>query len=270
VVHFIERTIADLSDALERTDCAGHLSRGNGLLQGLDARAKLCGLMALLLAVVAAKSLGAMFCIFALGAALGAASRTPARLMLRLWLGVFLFTGAIAFPAIFLTPGSVAGRMPFFGWPVTETGLRTASQLLLRAETAATLGALLILSTPWTQLLKALRAMGAPALFILMLGMTHRYILLFCRTAHDMFEARRSRLIGLLDPATQRRLAAANGGVLLSKSLHLGGEVYLAMQSRGFRGEARTLDEPCMALRDWGALAAFLAIALLAVVIPSA
>jgi cobalt/nickel transport system permease protein len=170
-------------------------------------------------------------------------------------------------PAIFLTPGNVVFHLPALRWPVTETGLRSAFQLLLRAETTATLGALLVLCTPWADVLKALRILRVPSLFIMMLGMTHRYILLFVRTALDMFEAQRSRLIVPLDSVGQRRMAAANGGVLFSKSLQLGGEVYLAMQARGFRGDARIMNEFRMRPHDWWALCGFITVAVTAIAI---
>ena len=113
-----------------------------------------------------------------------------------------------------------------------------------------TLGTLLILTTPWTQVLKALRVLRVPALFVVILGMTYRYIFLMLQTARDMFESRQSRAVGRLPGPDQRRIAAASVGVLLSKSLQLSGDVYLAMQSRGFRGETHTLDEFAMTARD--------------------
>ena len=64
-----------------------------------------------------------------------------------------------------------------------------------------------------------------------------------------------------MTPAEQRRLAVASSGVLLSKTLHLSGEVYLAMQARGFRGEVYLLDDFQMRSLDWLALAGFRALA---------
>jgi energy-coupling factor transporter transmembrane protein EcfT len=96
---------------------------------------------------------------------------------------------------------------------------------------------------------------------VVILGMTHRYIWVLVNTAHEMIEARRARLCGALPPVEKRRLAASSLGVLLSKSLHLSEEIYLAMLSRGFRGEARTLDDFRFALRDWCALSGALLLA---------
>ena len=43
--------------------------------------------------------------------------------------------------------------------------------------------------------------------------------------------------MGQLGPIESQRMAASAVGVLLSKSFQLSGDVHLAMQSRGFRGE---------------------------------
>ena len=86
----------------------------------------------------------------------------------------------------------------------------------------------------------------------MMLAMTHRYIFLLAETASQMFESRESRTVGVLDRATQRRHGMARtAGVLLSKSMELSNEVFLAMQSRGFRGDAHVLVEFRMRWRDY-------------------
>jgi cobalt ECF transporter T component CbiQ len=173
------------------------------------------------------------------------------------WVGAFFFTGAIALPALVLTPGRVIGEVSFFGWSITEQGVLSALFLMERVLTSTTLGTLLILTTPWANVLKALRVLRVPVLFVVILGMTYRYIFLMLQTAQDMFESRRSRTVGHLPGAEQRRVAAASVGVLLSKSFQLSNDVYLAMQSRGFRGEVYTLDDFAMTARDWVALAGF-------------
>jgi len=52
---------------------------------------------------------------------------------------------------------------------------------------------------------------------------------------------------------------------LLSRTFQLSGDVYLAMQARGFRGEVYLLDEFNMRRLDWAALAGFAALAAAAV-----
>src|ERR1019366_1278970 len=101
-------------------------------------------------------------------------------------------------------------------------------------------------------LLKALRTLLVPVEVILLLAMTHRYVVLLAETANQMFESRQSRMVGRLSGHEQRRLMV-NSGVVLGKSLEMGDQVFLAMQARGFRGEVRLLHE--FRLRGWDYLA---------------
>jgi energy-coupling factor transporter transmembrane protein EcfT len=123
--------------------------------------------------------------------------------------------------------------------------------LLLRVGTSVSAAFLLILTTPWNSVLKALGALRVPSAFVVMLGMTYRYIYLLLRSAGDMLLSRQSRVVGRMSASGERRLMAASAGVLLSRSLKLSSDVYLAMQSRGFRGVPRTMDTFRMQRRDW-------------------
>ncbi len=246
---------------LERALESEELARRNGLLQSLDPRVKVAGLGLLIVAAAAARRLDVILALFAMAAALAAASRIPLRtLAVRIWLGVAVFAGLIALPALFLTPGREVWAAPGVGWAVTEQGLRGAAYLTARVETTATLSMLLVLSTPWLRVLRALRALRVPVVPIVVLGMTYRYIFLLASAAREMLEARQSRLVGRLPGGERRRLAISAMGVLLSKTLLLSSDVYLAMQSRGFRGEVYVLEEPAMKRRDWLGLCAMLAL----------
>jgi len=261
---FLERTLANLSGALEDAERSEDLGGRGGLLQRLDPRAKLCGLLALLVATVASSRIEVSAGVLGLGVLLGLLSGISPRLLAtRVWTAVLLFTGLVVLPAVVLTPGPPLWRLPGTTWSVTSTGLTAAVRLLVRAEAAATLAALLVLSTPWPRLLKALRALRAPAILVVTLGMSYRYLLLLCGLGRSMLIARRSRLLGSLPPREGRRLAAGTAGVLLSKSLRVSGDVYLAMLSRGFHGELPTLDELRMRPRDWSALGLLLTLAAL-------
>jgi len=256
---FIERTLETLADTLRHARLCEDTAMAPGLLQGVDPRVKVCGLLALILAAVSARRFAVTIAVLLLATVLARCSRIALRtLALRTWLGVLLFTGFIALPSIFLTPGEPAG----FG--ATRQGLLAAARLILRAETAATLAALLVLTTPWTHVLKALRTLRVPALPVIVLGMTYRYIFLLLRLAQDFFEARRSRLFRALSRPEQRHMAGAAAGMLLHRSMQLSEDVFMAMQSRGFRGEAYTIHDFRLTRRDLLAGAAFAAAAALA------
>jgi cobalt ECF transporter T component CbiQ len=222
-------------------------------------------MLALIVAAALAHNILVILVLFAVALALALLSRVPIRtLATRVWLSALLFTGLIALPAIFITPGRLVYRLPLLGWPITAQGLGAATYLITRVETAATLALLLILCTPWAHVLKALRVLRVPVVFVVILGMTYRYIFLMLQIAQDMFESRQSRMVGTLDGRERRRLAGASVGVLLGKSVQLSSDVYMAMVSRGFRGEVYTLDDFQMRGRDWLALAVFMSVAALA------
>lgn len=243
---FVERTIGSLSKGMNFAALADDAARSGGLLQRVDPRVKVVGILAMIVAAAISHSLSTIACVLLIAVSLAACSRLSLLHFARwVWTPVLLFTGCIALPALFVTPGA-----PLYG-PVTAQGARTASFLLLRAETCVSLSALLVLTTRWAHILKALRVLRLPVVFVVILGMTYRYLFLILETALDMFESRASRTVGVLEAADRRRLAAATVGVLLSKSYHLSADVHLAMQSRGFRGEVYMLDDFEMRQVDW-------------------
>ena len=261
----VERTLAGLSHTMEQTLFAEELAHKRGLLQALDPRVKVVSLIALLVAVGLSHSLLVIAGVYLLALVLAWRSALPLGMFItRVWLFLPFFTGIIALPAIFLTPGPALAQLPL-GIVVTRTGAQTAAFLLLRVSTSVSLAALLVLTTRWNDVLKSLSVLRVPDAIILILGMTYRYIHLLLRTADDMFLSRKSRAVGRLSGAAERRMIGASAGVLLEKSLHLSSEVYLAMQSRGFRGHSHTLKIFRMHAYDWACLGAAISFAGLAI-----
>ena len=248
---FIEKTIRGLLTAGQEALFAENSAQLNGFLQRLDPRVKIAGLGALIVAAVSVRRLPVLLGLFVVSVVCALASRISLRLLAtRVWIAVLGFTGMIALPAIFM--GSHG------------SGLRSAAFLVLRGETTATFSLLLILTTVWSHLLRSLRFLGLPTAAVAIVSMTYRYIFVFLESAQQTLEARQTRLVGHLEPALERRFAAASVGALLDKTVHLSGDVYTAMQARGFRGEIRLLQDLAMRGRDWWQLSALLAVAVLA------
>ena len=262
---FIERTLSDISHTFEQSLFAEEIARRPGLLQAIDPRVKVLALIGLLIAVGLSRNLLVIVGLYGITLVLARLSQVPMGFFVkRVWLFMPFFTGIIALPALFITPGPPLVQLPF-GLTITQTGAQTALFLLMRVSTSVSLGILLILTTQWNTILKALGVLRIPAEILLILGMTYRYIYLLLHTANDMFLSRQSRVVGRLSGAEERRIIAASVGVLLSKSLHLSSEVYLAMQSRGFRGYPRTMDTFKMQRTDWVACAIVMGIVLVAI-----
>ncbi len=249
---FLDRTLGELSHVLDRSFSAELSAANGGFLQQVDARVKLAGAGILILTAAAAQSHALVLGIWGVGVGLALSSRLKWRELTTLWTSVLLFSGVIALPALFLTPG--APWVSVLGLTITETGWRTATLLLARVLTTSTLGSLLVSTTPWHQLLRAMRAFRLPVVAVVLIGMTYRYIFLFIQTTLDMLEGRQSRLAGELPAAQRRTMAIATVGVLMSKAFELSSDIHLAMQSRGYRGEVHVLDESPMSAREWAAL----------------
>lgn len=262
---FAERSLSTFVRVMSHALESEELARSSGLLQGTDPRVKVVGLLLLIIAAVVSRRIIIISGIFAIAVILALLSHVPVRtLAKRVWLGVLLFTGTIALPALFVTPGEVIARVPLLGWGITLQGTRTSAFLVARTETAATLCVLLVLCTPWPHVLKALRTLGTPVVLVVIFGMTYRYIFVLLESAREMFESRRSRTIGVLTGSERRRIAEATAGVLMSKSLQLSQDVYLAMQSRGYTGEVRLVDDFQMRSRDYVFLSVLLGVSAVA------
>jgi cobalt/nickel transport system permease protein len=231
---FVQLTVVGFTRALSRALMSEDIAGRRGLLQSLDPRVRVVGLFALVLAVTLPRRLTVVLVLFAAAVMIAILSRVSiGTLAKRVWLVVLAFTGVIALPAIFITPGNPIATFAGGSLHITAQGVAAAVLLIARVETAVTFTTLLVLCTPWTHVLKV-------------------------ETASQVFESRQSRTVGRLPAAEQRRMTARTAGVLLSKSIDLSNDVYLAMQSRGFRGEVRILDDFCMKSWDYVGLLAFL------------
>jgi cobalt/nickel transport system permease protein len=267
-VGWLEHTVAGVAGSIQRAVFTEELARRDGWLQAVDPRAKLGMFLAVVLAASLARSLVVLVLVYLLVLAAGAASRLPFELFVkRTWLGIPFFAGVVIVPSIFLTPGprlfAVAIGPVVLG--PTLPGLLGAAVFVARVGVSVSLAVLLVLTTPWADLLKSLQALRVPDVFALILGMTYRYIFLFLHALNGMFEARKSRLVGRSPGGEERRWIAGSMGTLLHRSFKMSGDVYAAMLARGFGGQMRTYRAYRMARADWLALGAGLLAAALAV-----
>jgi cobalt/nickel transport system permease protein len=256
---FIESTVFGFARALSHALMSEEIARRCGLLQALDPRVRVIGLFVMVLAVTLSRRITVVLALFLMVVMIAIFSRVSIGLLaMRVWLVALAFTGVIALPAVFITPGTPIATFASGSLRITAQGVATAVLLIARVETAMTFTTLLILCTPWTHVLKALRSFRIPQEVIAMLAITHRYVFLLVETANQMFESRQSRTVGRLPRVDRRRMTARTAGVLLSKSIDLSNDVYLAMQSRGFQGDIRILSDFHMKSWDYAGLLAFL------------
>lgn len=248
---FLERTLTDLRLILDRSWDVDVAAGSNGFLHSLDARVKLGAAVLLTVHAASARRLSTLAVLIGAVMILAAASRIRWNSVMRLWLGVGVTAALLAIPALFLTAGKPVYIVPGPRWTITDTGSLLATKLVLRALATSAIAAVLVLSTSWQLILKAMRSFGVPVIAVVLAGMSYRYIVLFLQTAIEMMDARKSRTVGRLPAVERRRLALSSIGVLMERAFHLGNEIHFAMQARGYRGEVYLMDEFAMNSRDW-------------------
>ena len=243
---FVERTISGAAGLLRQAMFSEDVASERGLLQRLEPRVKLAGLFGLLLVTAFVRHIPVLLGIYAATLALAAASRLSVSFFVkRVWLFIPIFTGIVVAPATLniVTHGHVV--VPLGSWfghriGLTRQGLTAAGLIVTRVATSISLVVLVTLTTSWSKLLAALRALAAPRMFILVLGMAYRYLFHLLDAVTEMYTARKARTVTReTNVASGRSFVAASAGALFGKAHALSEEVHMAMVARGYRGDAR-------------------------------
>jgi cobalt/nickel transport system permease protein len=264
---FLDRTLKAVTGLLAEFVFFEAYTQKAGLLQGLDPRLKLMGLLAFVAGVSLLHSLPAVYGMCVLALVLAVLSRIGAVFFLkRVWLVLPLFAGVIALPAALnlFTPGELVWKIGElesayqfgpYGIPkeigFTNQGLTVALFLVGRVGASLSLVLLLTLTTPWASILKAVRSLGVPQLYVQTLSMALRYLMLLSQIVEEMYTAKKSRTLRAGKTRVERRWIAGQAGALFTHSMHLSSEVHRAMIARGYQGEVKILNTFRVRARDY-------------------
>lgn len=265
--NYLDKTLTQISSFFARSLLREQTARRHGLLQTVDPRARLVAVLCYLASVSLAGSISTLL----LHAALPPLALALSRIRLREFLGAgFLF--ALLFSALMAAPSTLN---LFTGGPVvypllstggeryigpyrvpevvgiTRQGLLAGATFLLRvlSSTAAVLW--LTLSTRWIDLLRALRFLRLPPVFLQATGMTVRYLHAFLRHAEEMHLGKKSRSVCRARIGAEQAWAGSRIARSWEKGLHLMGEVAAAMTARGFTGSAKFPPSPWFGAPEW-------------------
>ncbi|MEY2583411.1 MAG: cobalt/nickel transport system permease protein [Ilumatobacteraceae bacterium] len=255
--NFVDKTIAGSASLLRKTMFAEDTAIERGLLQRIDPRVKIVSLVGLLIVAGLVHHIPVLLAMYIATLALAVASKLPVGFFIkRVWLFIPIFTGVVVLPATFsfITHGQIVVPLGhWFGHRVglTSQGLHSAALIVSRVATSISLVVLLTLTTPWAQLLAALRALRVPRMFILVTGMAYRYLFHLLDSVTDMYTARKSRMVGRdTDVVAGRALVGASAGALFGKAHALSEEVYSAMIARGYNGNSRSINRFRLGVHD--------------------
>ncbi len=263
-VGWLEQTLGGITTSVEHAIFTEQHARTDGWLQRRDPRAKLGMFLALVLAASLTASVAALAALYALILVAARASRVPFSFFVkRVWLGVPLFAGIVVIPALFIVPGPRLFDLALgpLHLALSAPGTAGAVLFLARVGVSVSVAVLLVMTTPWADILKSLRALRVAQVFVLVLSMTYRYIFLFLHTANGILLARKSRVVARTSGGEQRRWISGTMGNLMSRAFKMSNDVYAAMLARGFSGEMRARTFRRMRTADWAALGGVLAAA---------
>jgi cobalt/nickel transport system permease protein len=271
---FVDKTITGGARLLRQALSSEDMAARDGLLQRIDPRVKLVTMFGLLVVASLVRTLPVLAGVYLLALVLAALSKISVRFFVkRVWLFIPIFTGIVVLPATFsfITPGHIVVPLgDWFGHPVglTSQGLRGATLIVVRVATSISLVVLVAMTTSWTSLLAALRALFLPRMFVLVLGIAFRYVFYLSNTVTELYEARKARTARATPVAAGgRAFVGATAGTTFGKAHAMSEEVHLAMVSRGYTGEPRTLSAFRLRPVDvaWIAGCVFAAIAVLGI-----
>lgn len=200
----------------------------NSLIHSLDPRIKIISLFTFILFVLFTRpiSLGSFALYGALIIILILLSRIP--------FGFILKRSLVIIPFVLM----VAIFIPFFK---RGDGLAIFLNVLAKSCLSILCMILLVASTGFVALLKAFERLGCPKLITMILSFMYRYIFVIQDELMKMHQAKEARSIGRLRWIHTKALANMVG-TLFIRTYERGESVYLAMCSRGFAGDIRTID----------------------------
>jgi cobalt/nickel transport system permease protein len=137
--------------------------------------------------------------------------------IVKMSLVVSVFTFIILLPSIFMGYGN------------------NALLITLKVLASVTSVNILACTTQWNELIRTLKVFHIPDMFIFVLDITIKYIIILGEFSLNMFYALKSRSVG----KSSFKNASLSGivGTMLIKSKEMAGDMYVAMECRGFTGE---------------------------------
>jgi cobalt/nickel transport system permease protein len=166
----------------------------------------------------------------------------PLRLARGAW--VALPFALIALPLLFTRPGEPIWTVTLgpLTLTITEEGLRDVLTIVAKSWLSVQVALLLAFTTPFPDLIDALRALRLPRVMVSIISFMYRYLAVLTDEAGRMNRAKaaRSAIVGGRGGGSLRWRAGVTGsmvGALFLRSYERSERIYAAMLARGFQGQ---------------------------------
>jgi cobalt/nickel transport system permease protein len=254
-ISYLEKGTRSFANLFTEGYAQWELSSQRSFLHNLDARVKIL-FWALLIVIISLKrALLPEAVIFIFILALAAICRlTLIAFYKKVLLLGLVFGFAVAAPSALnvVVPGKVIIHMltlsrPYDFWiyhipqviGITEGGFSVVSMLTLRVLNSLSVSFLILYTTPFAEIVKALKVFRVPDTFLIIISMTYKYIFTFAHTVSDMYLAKKARLVSGNGRKEAREWIAGRIAFVFKKTQVECEEVFKAMNARGFSGEIR-------------------------------
>jgi cobalt/nickel transport system permease protein len=231
VTGVVGRSAESITAALRRVFAAERVAATDGFLQRRDPRVSLCSVAGLALAVMISRSLTVTLLFGAVTVALAKSSAVPLRQLLARSSVVPLASAVVVLPQAVLFPGDPLVRA--FGLAVTDAGVAYVVLFTLRVGVGVALLSLLVMTTPFSAVVAAMRALRIPVALVWVVAVTYRYLFLFFDELQRLLLARNGRTTGRSSLRGGWRDAKRLAGTFLLRTLDRGERVGRGMRARG-------------------------------------
>lgn len=249
---FLDKSIDQIGDFLRRAFIQWDSSTKNGYLQRIDARIKILLLLFFIIIINLKRDLISEFLIGLLIFLLVIVSRLNLfDFYKKVLIPAFIFGTLLSSPASvnIIMDGNVILPLvhlnePYVFWiyripktiGITEEGIFMVILLTSKVMNSVGISLLVLYTTPFAELIKALKILRVPDTLLIIINLTYKYIFIFAKTAGDMHLAKKSRSARDIFPKDAKRWIAGRIFLLFKKTLQRSEDINKAMISRGFSG----------------------------------
>jgi len=264
---YIDKGIEGFAGILKEGYTQWESASKTGFFYELDTRIKVVFWLFLIIVVSLKKEilpeLGIFFTVFTLVVLSGI---TLINFYKRIFLLGFIFGFLISFPSSLnvITHGKVlfpiitlSKAYDFWVYHIPEVigftieGVSVVAILTLRVLNSLSVSFLILYTTPFPEIIKALKVLKVPDAFLIIISLTYKYIFIFARIVADMHLAKKSRLAGAVKMAEAGNWIAGRIAFIFKKTQLECDDVFKAMMGRGFSGEIKLYQYQKITRRDW-------------------
>ncbi len=146
---------------------------------------------------------------------------------------------------------------------ITHEGILIVLRMFLKVFNSLSLTFFILNTISFSRLIKALRTIRVPSIFILIITLSYKFIFILSYTVEEMYMSLKARWIGGFNQAKTRRIIAGRMGFMFKKSWLRYEETYRAMVAKGYTGEVKITGVEKIKLQEVGLLLLFTAIGII-------